>query len=64
MSTLTQPKVRKHYAYKWKAVNRQGQETSGELDASSLDELKVILMSRGFSRIEAKKVSQSVFAKL
>ncbi|EON89511.1 type II secretion system F family protein [Plesiomonas shigelloides] len=64
MSALTQPKVRKQYAYKWKAVNRQGQETSGELDASSLDELKVILMSRGFSRIEAKKVSQSVFAKL
>ena len=50
MSALTQPKVRKQYAYKWKAVNRQGQETSGELDASALDELKVILMSRGFSR--------------
>ncbi|MGL5800427.1 MAG: type II secretion system F family protein [Plesiomonas sp.] len=64
MTTLTQLKARKQYPYKWSAFNRQGQECTGELDASSIDELKAILMTRGFSRIEAKKAPQSVLTKL
>ncbi|MDA1380806.1 hypothetical protein PCI56_15300 [Plesiomonas shigelloides subsp. oncorhynchi] len=55
MSTLAQPKPRRQYPYKWQAVNRQGHVIEGELEASSVDEARIQLMSKGFSRIELKK---------
>lgn len=64
MSTLAQPKPRRQYPYKWQAVNRQGHVIEGELEASSVDEARIQLMSKGFSRIELKKVPVSVLNRL
>ncbi|MGL5737315.1 MAG: type II secretion system F family protein, partial [Plesiomonas shigelloides] len=64
MSTLAQPKPRRQYPYKWQAVNRQGHVIEGELEASSVDEARIQLMSKGFSRIELKKVPVSVLSRL
>ncbi|MGL5006177.1 MAG: type II secretion system F family protein [Plesiomonas sp.] len=64
MNTLAQPKPRRLSPYTWKAVNRQGQPAEGELEASSIDEARMQLMSKGFNRIELKKTPVSLFSRI
>ena len=61
-TTRTPSTVKKRYPYKWQGVNRKGKKISGELQAESINNLKVELRRQGINVLKANRKSTGLFS--